>query len=54
MDEALKLLIASSMPIKEIGFRLGYADESHFSKAFKAFYKSTPGKLRATHSGSPF
>lgn len=54
MREAVKLLTTTSMSIKEIGFSLGYADDSHFSKAVRSFYNMTPKSLRQNRSQAAF
>ena len=45
MGKARSLLIADRIAIKEIAHMTGYADLSHFYKAFKKFYGVTPGEM---------
>lgn len=47
MEEACRNLAFTSLPISEIGYRLGYSDPSHFSKRFRAAQGKTPSDYRA-------
>ncbi|HAT86984.1 helix-turn-helix domain-containing protein [Cohaesibacter gelatinilyticus] len=46
LEEARELVLESPTPILEIAQHVGYADASHFIKAFKARYDATPKQLR--------
>jgi AraC-like DNA-binding protein len=46
MCHASNLLLNSSDPISSIAQTLGYATQSHFGKAFKDYYGSTPTEYR--------
>lgn len=44
--EAIRLLKTTSLPIQEIGQRLGFSDPAHFSKAFKKMIGAPPLEIR--------
>jgi AraC-like DNA-binding protein len=46
MERAKQLLETSFLTVKEIAFRVGLNDESHFVRDFKATYGSTPTSYR--------
>lgn len=46
MERAKELIVSYKLPIKEVGERLGYADQAHFYKTFKKFYGRTPKELK--------
>lgn len=46
MQEAKYLLVHKGLSIKEVGFRLGYVDASHFVKSFKKHEKELPGVFK--------
>lgn len=46
MHQACELLRGSDLPIKEIASRLGYQDQFHFSRQFKAFQGVSPSDYR--------
>ena len=48
--EAKSLLQNSSVSIKEIAYRLGFAESAHFSNYFRKHAGSTPVAYRAAHS----
>jgi AraC-like DNA-binding protein len=48
MERAKDLLESSFLSVKEIGFRVGLTDESHFVRDFKATYGLSPACYR-TH-----
>jgi len=50
MKEAAVLLSTTFLSGKEIMFRVGLADESHFVKDFKRIYGRTPTEYRKTRS----
>jgi AraC family transcriptional regulator len=41
--EARRLLSAGGMTLAELAFHLGFADQSHFSRAFRKVTGTTPG-----------
>jgi AraC-like DNA-binding protein len=43
------LLIATDLPIGEVAWRCGLADQSYFSRLFKREYRSTPRAYRKVH-----
>jgi AraC-like DNA-binding protein len=45
LSEARRL-IGAGMPIAEVAVAVGFADQSHFSRRFKAAFGVTPGKCR--------
>lgn len=49
--EAQRLLRESDTPIKEIAERTGYADLSHFYRAFKSACRATPNAYRNAATG---
>ena len=46
IDTAQGLLIESGMSISEIAFECGFADQVHFTQAFRRFAGKTPGAFR--------
>jgi AraC-like DNA-binding protein len=44
------LLVATDLPIGRIATDVGFADESHFIRRFKAVFGLTPGALRKRSS----
>jgi transcriptional regulator GlxA family with amidase domain len=50
IHKACQLLRASNLQIKEIAARLGYQDQFHFSRQFKAFEGVSPSDYRARKS----
>ncbi len=49
MHRACQWLTGSSLSLKEIADRLGYQDQFHFSRKFKAFSGLSPSGYRAIH-----
>ena len=47
MDEACRMLAFTQLPVSEIGYRLGFADPSYFSKRFRKLHQNTPSAYRA-------
>ena len=41
-----KRLLAKGEKIADVAFDLGFSDQAHFSRAFKRYTKTTPGKFR--------
>lgn len=50
MEEAARLLETSNKSAKEICYLIGYSSPEHFSRTFKAYYKTTPDCWRKGHS----
>lgn len=48
MVEACRLLAFTQLNVSEVGYRLGYADPSYFSKRFRKLRGLTPSEYRAT------
>ncbi len=51
MVEACRLLAFTQLPISEIGYRLGFADPSYFSKRFKRAQGQAPSEYRSIFMG---
>lgn len=49
MKEAARLLRETHLPVKQISFKVGYAELHHFYRNFKLFYKISPAKYRHTN-----
>lgn len=49
MEQAVFLLINSSMSIIDIAFSTGYNSRQHFSHTFEKYYGMSPGKYRKLH-----
>jgi len=47
MEHSLVLLRDSEMKISYISTRVGFHEESHFSKVFKKYYGMSPKKYRS-------
>jgi AraC-like DNA-binding protein len=41
-----RVLLKSDVPLSQIAFQLGYADQSHFTRRFRQFQGVTPGQYR--------
>jgi transcriptional regulator GlxA family with amidase domain len=52
MERAKDLLESSFLSVKEIGFRVGLTDESHFVRDFKATYGLSPACYRSQFKGN--
>ena len=52
MERAKDLLESSFLSVKEIGFRVGLTDESHFVRDFKATYGLSPACYRTQYRNS--
>ena len=46
MQKAAELLKDESIKIQDIGLKVGFADNNHFSKAFKNYYDMSPSDYR--------
>ena len=46
ISEAKRLLAYTNLPISDVGFRCGFADQSYFTKAFRREINLTPGQFR--------
>lgn len=51
IHRACQLLRSSTLSVKEIGVRLGYQDQFHFSRQFKAFQGVAPTEYRESSIG---
>lgn len=49
---ALRLLRGSRLTVNETAYRLGFSDPSAFSRAFKRWTGKSPGRVRASRTGS--
>lgn len=49
IDRAKVLLLTTNKSILDIGFTLGFYDQSHFSKTFKFFEGMSPSEYRNSH-----
>ena len=47
ISNGLRLLKESSLTVTEIAAEVGFADQSYFSRRFKAAFGQTPGQVRA-------
>ena len=52
MERAKDLLESSFLSVKEIAYRVGLNDESHFVRDFKATYGSSPASYRSAFRSS--
>lgn len=52
LERAKELLVRTSLPLAEIAIQCGYADQSHFSRAFSARNAITPSQFRRSRSSS--
>ena len=46
MEEAKKLLTETDLKVNEISVKIGYDNEKHFMKSFRASVGVTPGEYR--------
>ena len=49
LEEARHLLVTTDGPMSEVAARVGFANQFHFSREFKAAFGATPSAYRATH-----
>lgn len=47
MVEACRLLAFTQLTVSEVGYRLGYADPSYFSRRFRVLHRQSPSDYRA-------
>ena len=52
-EAAIQLLLTTSLSIKEIGWKLGFSSQFHFSRNFKLFSGESPTEFRIRHRQSP-
>jgi len=52
LRRARLLLLESDLPLKEIAFRLGFANPANFSASFRAAMNQPPGAFRRQHKGA--
>ena len=52
MERAKQLLTETTLPLHEIGARVGYADQSHFTALFRKYVSTTPKDYRNTTRGT--
>jgi two-component system response regulator YesN len=48
MEKAKSLILTQNIPIKEVGFMVGYVEQAHFYKKFKKYFSMTPGEMKLT------
>ncbi len=48
MNEAIRLLSNSRMPIKAVAHELGYDDSAYFTRTFSKYFGASPNKYRTT------
>jgi AraC family transcriptional regulator, arabinose operon regulatory protein len=53
VHQACQLLDSTGLSLKEIAAGLGYQDQFHFSRAFKAVQEMSPSEYRSRHARSP-
>ena len=46
MEKAIRLLIYTDIPVKQIAFTIGFEDEAYFSRTFSKIYNESPGRYR--------
>ena len=51
IDNAVRLLCESEMPVDEILTRVGFSDRSNFYRVFSKFMGSTPADIRKLNKG---
>jgi len=52
IERARRRLAARTVPISEIALELGFSDQSHFCRVFRAFFGTTPKRYRAQRRGA--
>jgi two-component system response regulator YesN len=48
MEKAKTLILEHNIPIKDVGFMVGYIEQPHFYKKFKKYFSMTPGEMKQT------
>lgn len=48
LEKAKQLIVEKGLPIKEVGYLVGYVEQAHFYKKFKKHFGITPGEMRET------
>ncbi|MCK5735095.1 MAG: helix-turn-helix transcriptional regulator, partial [Spirochaetaceae bacterium] len=51
IDEAKNLLSETTLPLIEIASRVGFEDQSYFSRVFRNVVGISPGRFRRTANG---
>lgn len=46
MEKAIRMLIYTDIPVKQVAFTVGFEDEAYFSRMFSKIYNESPGKYR--------
>jgi AraC family transcriptional regulator len=46
---AKSILLRDDVPLAEVAYRLGFADQSHFTRHFRRITGASPGRLRRAH-----
>ena len=54
LEWSLELVAADDLSLTEIAYAAGYANSSHFSKAFLDYYGIQPSRYRKETAGNPF
>ena len=49
MEQAARLLRESKVNVSQVAFKVGYADQAHFSTAFKTHFGMSPSEYIETH-----
>ena len=50
MDEAMRQLVYTTFPVKQIAYNVGYDDEAYFNRVFKNNNKISPGQFRKLYA----
>ena len=46
LSVATRILLHEDVPLAEVAYRLGFSDQSHFSRHFRRITGAPPGRLR--------
>jgi AraC family transcriptional activator of pobA len=46
MEEAVRQLVYTHKPVKEIAYGVGFEDDAYFSRTFSKVYGMSPGRFR--------
>ncbi|OJV65174.1 MAG: hypothetical protein BGO41_01020 [Clostridiales bacterium 38-18] len=46
LEKAKQLILEKKLPLKEVGYLVGYVEQAHFYKKFKKYFGVTPGEMR--------